>query len=413
MKFFLVILVASCTAFAGGSIFSTQPTGDRITPGGVRAVGLSGAGLAIGDTVGTHEDNPAAIAYMTGAMLRAGMFSSYYSVADKDKSDSDSEFGWQAFRLYLNIHPRYKMGLGFDPVSRTDLRNFAQDTMSIGTDSVAIDQSFENRKVWLGSATNIRWDHAVKLSNKLAVGASAVFTSNYLELNQTLDFPTAGANGPRDIYYHNVQRYKGFFGGLSFIGRPTDQLSIAGFWNSEADGDWELDQSVNHGGDGTKTKISGKRPSELGIGVGYQWRRNWAGYLDFKQQSWKVEHFGPMFENEGLQDVDAMAIMLGAEKIGGTRVTDEGFDRWDYRAGVAYRKQPWQVLDGASIGDVSEMALSLGVSIPLAQQSGKLHTALEFGQRSAPDVDVNETFARFYMQLDMHESWFKRERRKL
>ncbi len=414
MRILLLTLIVSSCALAGGSIFGTQATGDRIVAGGVRAVGLGGAGLAIWDSLGMHSENPAAAAYTTGATLRVGFFGGLYGTKDKNTSDTDSEFGWQAFRLYLNVHPRYKMGIGIDPVSRTDVRLFGQDSLGFATDSGTVYEKYESRKVWLGSSTDIRWDHAVKLSDKLALGGTVAFASTYLEVNHSLDFATSGSSsGPRDVYYHDVQRFSGFWGGLSFLARPAEKLSVGGFWKSEADGNWDYERSVNHGGERLFKESSGSRPGEFGLGVGYHWAPNWAAYLDVKQQSWTVKHYGPMFENSGLEDRDAFSAMFGVEKLGGTRLTDEGFDRWDYRAGIAYRQQPWQVNTGSSAGDVNEMALSLGVTMPLVQQSGKLHVALELGQRSASDVDVTESFGRFYLQLDMHERWFKREQRKL
>lgn len=416
-----MLLCAAQLAMAGGSVFSPQPTGDPAVSGGVRAVGLGGAGLAIWDSLGFHSDNAAAAANMTGALLRAGVRTGLYTVTDNNSSDSDSEFGWQAFRLYLNVHSRYKMGIGIDPVSSTDFRKFARDTLSFPGDSGTTYEVYEDRVVWKGSSLNVRWDHALKLSNRFAIGATAAFTSTYREVNNTLDFfpldpdefkPDSSQRG-RDVYYHSVQRFKGFWGGLSIIAQPTDKWSVGAYWNSQAEGNWQTENSINNGRELSTDDVSGNRPGEFGLGVGYRWTRNWAAYADVKQQSWTVKQFGPQFDDQGLDKTDAFAIMLGAEKLGGTRITDEGFDRWDYRAGVAYRKQPWQVITPSGTGDVTETALSLGVSIPLTQQAGRLHTALEFGQRSAADVDVSEIFTRFYLQLDMHEQWFKRTQRKL
>ncbi len=414
MRLLLTLLIVTQLSFAGGSIFGTQATGDPTVTGGVRSVGLGGAGLAIWDSVGMHSDNPAAAAYMTGAMLRAGLHTGLYSVSGQSDSDSDSEFGWQTFWLYLNVHPRYKMGLAIEPIGRSDVRTFTQDSLAFPTDTGIVYHRFENRNVWLGSNTNIRWNHSLKLTNNIALGATAGFLTSYHEVQQTLDFPSTGsANGPRDAVYRDLQRFSGFWGGLSFIVKPSEKLSLGGFWNSEADGDWDVERAVNHGGATQFAEITGNRPGSLGLGIGYRWQKRWAVYADVKQQSWTTKHYGPLFENTDLKDQDAISAMLGVEKIGATRVTDEGFDRWDFRAGVAYRKQPWQVISGSKTSDVFETALSLGLSIPLAEQAGKLHTSLEIGQRNASDVDVTETFTRFYLQLDMHEQWFKRERRKL
>jgi hypothetical protein len=382
---------------------------------------LGGAGLAIWDSLGIHADNAAAAANLTGTVLRAGMRTGLYTASDKLSSDSDSEFGWEAFRLYLNIHSRYKMGIGIDPVSSTDFRNFARDTLFYPSDSGTVYEIFEDRTAWKGSTVNFRWDHALKLSNRFAIGATAAFMSTYREINNTLDFypldpdefmPDSSQRG-RDVYYHDVQRFKGFWGGLSLIAAPTDKLTLAAFWNSQAEGNWQTEQSISSGRERSSKDISGNRPGELGLGVGYRWARNWASYADVRQQSWKVKQYGPLYQDKGLDKADAFAVMLGAEKLGGTRITDEGFDRWDYRVGIAYRKQPWQVVSSAGTGDVTETALSLGVSIPLVQQTGKFHAAFEFGQRSASDVEVSEIFTRLYLQLDMHEQWFKREQRKL
>lgn len=414
MRSYVICLLFATYVWAGGSIFGTQPTGDQLPNGGVRTLGLGGAGLATWDSIGTHGENPAASAYMTGTVLRVGFYTGIYGTSDEADTDYDSEFGWQSFRLMLNIHPRYKMGFGFDPLSRTDVRTFANDSLRFETDSGSVYESFERRNVWLGSATDVRWDHTLKLSDRVALGASAAFSSTYLEINNSLDFPTASnSGGARDVLYHDVQRFHGFWGGLSVLVRPTSQLSIGGYWKSDADGKWEYERRVNHGGEYQFSETDGSRPGEFGVGFGYRWARNWSSYADMRMQNWKSEHYGPAFADKQLVDKDALSIMFGAEKQGGTRITDEGFDRWDYRAGLAFRQHPWQIPVGTSFGDATETALSLGISIPLAQRSGKLHTALEFGMRTASDADTDENFVRFYLQLDMHERWFHRERRKL
>jgi hypothetical protein len=436
MRILLTILFAAQIVFAGGSVFNPQPTGDPAVSGGVRSVGLGGAGLAIWDSLGIHGDNAAAAANMTGTMLRAGIRTGLYAVSDKNSSDSDTEFGWQAFRLYLNVHPRYKMGFAIDPIATTDFKTYSRDSLTerqvsaSDTATLLLRELYERRTAWLGSNTSLRWDNAIKLNDKLAIGWTAGFAMTYLETNYRLDFDStrhrydfvAGsrddsvatkASSSHDVNYRDVQRFKGFWGGLSIIAKPADKWTVAAYWNTEADGNWQTENSINNGRQFEAKDISGTRPGEFGAGVGYHWAKNWAAYADFKQQSWKAKQFGPQFENTNVKDVDAFAIMLGAEKLGGTRITDEGFDRWDYRAGIAYRKQPWQVITASGSEDVNEVALSLGVSIPLAQQTGKLHTALDFGQRSASDADVTELFTRFYLQLDLHEQWFKREQRKL
>lgn len=357
MRIIAILLLSFQAVIAGGSVFGPQPTGVPAVTGGVRVVGL-GAGLAIQDSLGIHSDNAAAAVNLTGTVLRAGVQSGLYTVSDKDKSDSDTEFGWQAFRLYLNIHSRYKMGFGIDPVSTTDFRTYRRDTLSYLGDSGTEYEIYEDRAFWKGSSVNIRWDHALKISNKLAIGATAAFLTNYREINNTLDFypldpdeaKADSVQRGRDVYYHDVQRFKGFWGGLSLLAAPTEKLSIGAYWNSQAGGNWQTEQTINNGREFSTDNTSGSRPGEFGVGVGYRWTRQWASYVDVKQQSWKVKQFGPLYEDKGLDKTDAFAVMLGAEKLGGTRITDEGFDRWDYRAGVAFRKQPWQVITPSGTG---------------------------------------------------------------
>ncbi|MCB9366605.1 MAG: hypothetical protein H6506_00605 [Calditrichaeota bacterium] len=408
--FFLLFGVVQ--AQAGGSIFGAQPTGDPQQSGGVRSVGLGGAGLAIWDSLGIHADNAAQMGGITGTMLRAGMYTGLYTVSGNSQNDTDSEFGWQSFRLYLNLHPRYRTALGVDPIRKSDVRTIGLDTLFFDTAEGMVAEPFERRTSWQGSGLDIRWDHAFVLSNRIVLGATAGFLTEHMELISDLDFPdTDASNDARDASFRSVQRFSGFWGGVSFLLKPVDRWTLGGFWRSRASSDFAYERAVNHGGDAILLEPTGHRPGAFGAGVGYKWDRMWTAYADYRQQNWTVSDYGPMFSESGLRDVDATALLLGVERQGGTRLTDEGFDRWDYRAGLAYRLQPWQI--SGSSGDVVETALSLGVSLPLAQQAGKLHLALEGGQRVPEDSDSSENFVRFYMQLDMHERWFQRERRTL
>lgn len=414
MMVFILVLLTAAQAFAGGSMFGAQPTLDPLQTGGVRSVGLGGAGLAIWDSLGMHADNAAQIGAITGTTLRAGIFTGLFSTTDDSETDTDSEFGWQPFRIYFKVHPRYKIALGIDPQRRVDVRTFGQDSLAFESDTGLVYQTYENRRRWQGSGTDFRLDNAFVVSSKLSLGATVGFTSDYLEVRSVLDFPTVTSGaGARDVEYSDRQRFSGFWGGLSFIAQPSQKISVGAFFKSQASGDWDYERSVNHGGLNQFNETSGDRPGSFGAGVSYQWSQVWAAYADFRQQSWSVKHYGPLFESTGLKAADATAMMLGVEKRGGTRITDEGFDRWDYRAGVAYRLQPWQVYDGTKSGDVTEKALSLGITLPMAQNAGKLNLALELGQRVPQELDITENFARFYMQVDMHERWFQRERRKL
>lgn len=412
--FIIALLLTSSSAFAGGSLFGAQPTLDPVQNSGVRSLGLGGAGLALWDSLGMHTDNPAQIGALTGTMLSAGMYSGLYMTSDKDGSDSDGEFNWQPFRLYLRIHPRYKIALGIDPLRRADIRTYSQDSLAFESDTGTVYQPYEHRVLWQGSATDFRLDNAFVLSSRVSLGASIGFLSEYLDVRSTLDFPTPATGiGARDAEYSDRQRFSGMWGGASFLVRPNDNWSVGGYWRSTANGNWDLERYVNHGGENILSEKSGDRPGSLGLGVGYRWSEKWAAYADIRQQSWTTKQYGPAFEDRGLTDVDAFGIMGGVEKLGGTRLTDEGFDRWDYRAGIAYRLQPWQVVDDGKRSDVADMSLNLGVTIPLAQSAGKLNLALELGNRSAADFDLSENYTRFYVQVDMHERWFQRERRKL
>jgi hypothetical protein len=128
-------------------------------------------------------------------------------------------------------------------------------------------------------------------------------------------------------------------------------------------------------------------------------------------QAWKVEQFGPLYENQaGIEDVTSASVSAGIEKKGGVLATQEGFDRWDYRAGFSYKTLPYQ-LTGSS-KEPTEYGLALGVSLPLAQKSGKLHLALEGGLRASGKA-TEESFVRFHAHVDVHERWFERVRRSV
>ncbi|MCL4304373.1 hypothetical protein KJZ99_00475 [bacterium] len=408
---FLVFLFVSCSqALAGGSIFGAQPTGDPLHTGGVRSVGLGGAGLAIWDSLGIHSDNSAQMGALSGTMLRAGMFTGLYNSTEGSNGDTDSEFGWQSFRLYLRLHPRYRTALGIDPIRRSDVRVFGIDTLFYESGGEVISEPYESRMSWQGSGVDIRWDHAIVVSSKLSIGATAGFLTEHLEVISDLDFPEA-TNGARDASFRDVQRFSGFWGGASVHIRATERLSLGGFWRSKASGDFAYESAVNHGGNPVLQETSGDRPGAYGVGVGYQWHRLWSLFADVRQQSWSKAEFGPMYAASTLRGIETTSIMLGIERKGGTRITDEGFDRWDFRAGLAHRLQPWQL--ESSQNDVTETAIALGTSLPLSQQAGKLHFALEMGRREPQSLDVSENYVRFYMQMDMHERWFQRKRRTL
>jgi hypothetical protein len=137
------------------------------------------------------------------------------------------------------------------------------------------------------------------------------------------------------------------------------------------------------------------------------------GVADMRMGMWEAGDYGISFQGtQAAVPKDPLFLSVGIERQARRAPVFSDLNLWGYRAGAFYRQHYWTAASGEGVKDVG---LALGFSIPVAQASGWLHTAAEFGQRGFDEkkLGATEMFARFSFQLEVGETWFQRAKPRL
>lgn len=394
-------MIMPLAVYAGGSIFSGNGLGEPLIQGGARAVGLAGGGLGLIDSLSFNTQNPSLAAFSKSALFRMSGRLGVWTVAADGESDSDAEANWSDFTLYLPVTSKYKIGLGVEAATRVDLRTFTMREAAFqNSDSVA---TYEERAVWNGGTTDIRLDNAYRINDRFAVGLALAYSFVNLDRDITLDFESSDY---QNAAYYQTARFKGWWTKIGFLWKPTDKLSVGGYFRPRSGGDWELEIFENDGSKSIVTERDGDTPSKAGGGLSFQPNDRWFFTADFQTEFWARRDLGILYDdNKEIEVKDPLYLSIGVEKLANHDRLGGNLGQWAYRGGLFYRSYYWTNDKG---DPVTEFGAVLGTSVPVSAWLGRLHVAQEIGQRGSDDLGATEMFFRTSLQIEMSEKWFQR-----
>lgn len=157
----------------------------------------------------------------------------------------------------------------------------------------------------------------------------------------------------------------------------------------------------------------GDRPGEVRIGGSYLLNKRLNMVADLAAGQWSKGDLGYLADSAGvIKPESPLFVSIGFERMAGKVLTTAGFDTWGLRGGLYYRKHYWPLRNSTAVTD---MAVTAGLSIPVASHSGWIHIALEGGLRGADEkkLGAKETFMRAGVQLEISEKWFDRPKPRL
>jgi hypothetical protein len=399
-------------AMAGGSIFSGNGIGEQVVGGGTRAQGLAGGAFGFADSMSFNSENPALSAFTERTLLRMSGQVGIYETSSAGMKDTDGEFLWNDFRIYFPVMKMWRLGLGATPRNQQDLKLFANHTAIFSGASLDT-VHYEERDVWTGGRTDLMLDNSFRLSEKLAVGLSTGYILLHNDRTRMLDMP----NVPDHNYYLSAsydesETFRGFtfiFGGYYSV---TPKLGIGASYRPRFNGHWDY-QLTKAGSASESSNRDGKSPGEVDVGISYKLSQRVVGVADLQSGQWKKGDLGIIADSAGVNNpVNPLFVSLGFERLAGHPPQLTGFELWGYRGGLYYHKNYWSLVNGVPVEDFGATG---GISIPVADDAGWLHVALEGGFRGRDEAKLGatETYWRASVQLEMSETWFHRTRPRI
>jgi hypothetical protein len=417
-----------CGALAGGSVFAPNGLGEQLTGGGARVQGLGGGGIALAESLSFNSQNPALAVFAPRTIFRVGGELGIWSTMADGRTETDAEFLWKDFALYLPVTRTWRVGLGAAPTRHMDLRTFALRSATFKKrtdtgDTVVSIVACEERNVWQGSAVDWRVDNAFRLGERWALGVSAVYTTLRNERERTLDMEQVVARSYYfDTKYSEAERFSGWsvVGGLYVT--PAQKWGLAVTFRPRSSGRWTYTMTKLGSDSTVKTNRRGDMPGEVRLGATYQLAKRLVAVADMQLGQWSQGNLGIMADRDSLLPPEnPLFISVGVERASGYPPLYSGLQNWAFRGGAYYRRHYWPLHTGKfPSGEpyaqaVEDLGLTAGFSVPMNGLRTWLHTAFEGGLRGLDEdkLGARELFFRTSLQMEFSETWFQRTRPRL
>ncbi len=393
----ILLFIGSWTlAWAGGSIYGANGLGETLPPGGTRAAGLAAGGLALADSQGANFSNPALLGLIERTQVRLGGRMAFWSTTSAGETDADADAGIQEFYLCFPLSSIWKFGFGFIPMRQMDIRTFEWKTTGA--------QTYEERTRSSGGEAEVQIVNAFKFSPRFSIGVAVGYAFRRYERWTIIDFQSSDW---QDAEFHFDDSWRGWATTIGLVYQPHPNLSLGVLYHPRLDGNWTTQFSYSEQDSVDEAEKSGRSPGEWGAGAALRFAKRWMVVGDARAGLWQEGDLGP---RDTRTPVNPLWLSVGVERLALTKTRISSFEKWGYRAGFFYRKHYWPEQNGETVLDFGGTA---GVTIPAPEQRGFLHLAAEVGKRGSEEFGAEETFFRFSLMLEAHESWFKRPKPRL
>jgi long-subunit fatty acid transport protein len=433
-----LVLVGSMVLLAGGaqaqglgnSPYSRIGLGEfNANTGGVRQMGMGGAGLAAPNAVNVNELNPALLYYTNRTTFEAG-FNGQYKTVKNAKASSRSGSGTLGYlALAVPLSSKWGAAVGLKPLTAVDYEsNILQDVVNTPAGQPA--QSLKQYK-GTGGLSEAYLGQGVRITKALTLGLTASYVFGVIdETTGTTVTTTDNTVNTLKVVERQHTRYSDFAfrAGAHYRKKVGKELAmnlggVYSFGHKLNGQQTNTQERENTDGSivGTPITISDGRgnsyvPALTQVGISFDNEKNWSLNLDVAQQQWsKFSGFnnatGPALSN-------TLRFGLGGELAPDAGSVEHYFQRVSYRAGISFGQLPYQV-GGKTLYD---RAVSWGFGFPLptssALEATTISLAFTYGVRGNTDVlnstlgtsNVQENYIRGQLGITLNNRWFIKRR---
>ena len=418
----------------GNSPYSRLGLGDTyFNAGGVRQMGMGGAGIAAPNGVQVNELNPALLFYMNRTTWEATAIGQYKTVSNSVTSQKTGSGKLGYLALAIPLSSRWGAALGLKPFSSVD---FESNELTRVNNNPNLAQVL-NRYSGEGELSEAYIAQGVRIAKGLSVGVAASYVFGSIDMSTATqvipDVITSDNELEKTILLDHIHYsdFK-FRGGAHYRGKFAKTLSYNlgatyGF-QTKLNGERALtlnrqtavgsqigENIILESGEGKATV-----PALAQFGLSIDNNKSWSANIDVAQQQWsKFRAFNERGGTAGVPLDDTWRAAVGGEFAPDPGSVENYFKRVTYRAGLSVAQMPYR--PGGQV--LYDRAVSWGFSFPVsatALDATTLNLGFVYGQRGNTDVrqlstglterNVKENYIRAQLGISLNNRWFIKRR---
>lgn len=404
--FLILIIMSSISHMLNAQGFTSSPysvfgIGMSENIGFSENVGMGSAGVAMPSKSGLNALNPASYSSLNNLdfQFNIGMFakiSNYESQMEKEKGIG---MGFRYLALGFKPLKRWGCSVGISPFSSRGYMILTENPIEGNLDK------FKSMIQGSGSINQFYFSNSIELLKGFSAGINASYLFGPLKQEEKIIYQNIGLNDISIVstnyfknfyfdfgiqYHYNTNKH-GYYFGLTY--KPNQNL--------EADYDKVITLNMDTIDIKTEGNNTFKLPTSFGLGFGYSYKNTLKIYSDFNLEKWSRSKY----HYKTAKLVDCWKLNFGIELNPSNGEGIRYRDHITYRIGYRYNKSNLEVRST----QLSESAISAGLSLPIRGQRSKINMSFEFGkQGTAENRLIKENYFRFMLGFELHDNWFMR-----
>jgi opacity protein-like surface antigen len=391
---FLPLLFVLTDSLLANSIYSRRGIGLLRYRDNVRAVGMGGAGIAIGDSISFYFINPAGLTRVNFARLQGDFRYERTSVNLARSTDTGlfSDASVNSLNLAFPVKLGQVVALGVRPYSASSFE-FRQTSP---------DNSVQESLNGSGGVSELYLGYAAKVDG---VSFGLITDLYFGRLNRIwrLNYASDSLRNSEDVINHH------FTGAGLHLGLQAQfgqwQLGAAAGLPTRLNVKTESSTITGFNEVTSQNKL--KLPFWWGAGLSCAPNRHWVLGADWRMQQWSTVKPEELLGDRGVNSYD---LSFGGELIPSFDALTGYFKRVSYRLGANFRQLPYEEPAGKK---VRQWTVNAGFGLPFGRGYNRIDLAVELGRRgSLTDNLAKENIVLFHAAITGSERWFQRPKRK-
>ncbi len=410
IAFFLLIMVSTLVNAQTriGSPYSRYGVGDLQSNKYFRNLAMGGISLGFRNANTVNYANPASYTVFdsTSFVFETGVNSQFLQLNSKDKSQLSNYTSLGYLVFGFPVTKWWGASIGLLPYSNVGYKISDEELVEgVGNVKYLYEGSGGLNQFYVGNS--------FKLAKNFSAGFNTSFVFGNLEKTRTVSTDSSyflNLRMKNDIVVNDfllnygVQYSKKFKNdltlGIGLVFSNTSNLtakqdSFAYTFLSATTSEAIKDTLINTSGANGKIVI----PQNIGFGFCFGKKDRWMTGVDVSMQNW--EKFSSFGEKDSLKN--SLQAAVGFEFTPKNSAVSGYWKKVHYRFGARYNKTYLQLRNN----QLSEVAFSFGLGLPLKKSKTAINVGFELGQRGTTDDNlIQEKFGRIVLSLSVYERWF-------
>ncbi|MDD2344791.1 MAG: hypothetical protein PHY85_01465 [Bacteroidales bacterium] len=373
---------------------------------------MGGLNKAVSDPLIINPGNPASYSAIDtlSFLFDGALIVSNANLSSTNVSQSTNYVSLSYFTIGFPIHRKWKTSIGLLPYSEIGYKIYDNQTLeNIGNTTFKYEGD--------GGLTQMYWGNSFQLLSNLSIGINASYIFGNLIRTRHIEFESentfntlnkvtnqiggflfqAGLMHKIDIkekYYLQT----GLTYGIKSSLKSTDDFFSATYTLNSSEEVLMKDTIENFENQNGKIQI----PMAIGGGIVFGKIDNFMFGIDAEWQKW--EEFRFFGESDSLKN--SLTLSAGGMYTPSAN-SSSFFKRTKYSAGFRYQQSALELKNTP----INDMAVSLGIGIPILRSKNHLNIGIEVGQLGTINNDlIKINYFRFQIGMQFYERWFHRRK---